>query len=283
MEPRHGAELNGLRRAIPKPAKKFLRYLQLCVLDLSDISARRRDMIPARTKNFVGGADYKATGLEFKDLFIRYGGLKPQHRVLDVGCGIGRMAAPLTGYLSAGGEYQGFDIVKMGITWCQKNITPRFPNFHFLHSDVRNRYYNPDGVYEASSYKFPYEDGSFDFVFLTSVFTHMFPRDLENYSKEISRVLKRGGTAFVTMFLLNEESRDLIQKQLSNQNFIYPLDGCVTAEPENPEAKLAFDEEYVRSLFSGFGLFIREPIHYGSWCGRKEYLNYQDIVIATKD
>jgi SAM-dependent methyltransferase len=170
----------------------------------------------------------------------------------------------------------------MGITWCQKNITSRFSNFHFLHSDVRNRYYNPDGASDASSYRFPYEDGRFDFIFLTSVFTHMFPRDLENYSREISRVLKKNGTAFITMFLLNEESRDLIQKKLSNQNFIYSLDGCVTAEPENPEAKLAFEETYVRSLFSRLGLSIHEPIRFGAWCGRKEFLSYQDIVIATK-
>jgi ubiquinone/menaquinone biosynthesis C-methylase UbiE len=275
--------LNALRQAIPKPAKKFLRYLYLSALDLSDISERRRDMIPPRTKNFVGGPGYKATGLEFRDLFTCYGGLKPEHRVLDVGCGIGRMAAPLTGYLSSRGEYQGFDIVKMGIVWCRKNITSRYPNFHFVHSDVKNRYYNPDGVYDASSYRFPYQDSAFDFIFLTSVFTHMFTRDLENYAKEISRVLRRGGTSFITMFLLNEESQELIQKKLSNQNFVYPLDGCVTAEPENPEAKLAFEETYVRNLFSRLGLSIREPIHYGAWCGRKDFLSYQDIVIASRE
>jgi SAM-dependent methyltransferase len=253
------------------------------MLDLSDISARRRDMIPPRSKNFVGGSDYQATGIEFRDLFVRYGGLKPKHRVLDVGCGIGRMAAPLTGYLAVNGDYQGFDIVKMGIAWCQKNITSRYPNFHFLHSDIRNRYYNPDGVYEASSYRFPYEDGSFDFIFLTSVFTHMFPADMENYAKEISRVLTKGGTCFITMFLLNEESESLIEKKLSTQNFVYRLDGCVTADAKNPEASLAFEETYVRSLFGGLGLSIREPIHYGAWCGRTEFLSYQDIVIATKE
>ena len=274
--------MNALRRAIPQPAKRLLRYLYKNVLDLSDISARRRDMIPPRTLHFVGGTDYRGAGLEFRDLFVRYGGLKPEDRVLDVGSGIGRMAAPLTGYLAASGEYQGFDIVRKGVVWSQKHITSRYPNFHFIHSDVKNKFYNPGGVYEASSYRFPYEDGRFDFVFLTSVFTHMFPRDLENYTREIARVLRPGGTSFITMFLLNEESQKLIDQGSSTQNFVYRLEGCVTADANNPEASLAFDETYVRKLFAVSGLSIREPIHPGSWCGRQKYLSYQDLVIATK-
>jgi ubiquinone/menaquinone biosynthesis C-methylase UbiE len=263
--------------------KAILKPLYLHLLDLSDISARRRDMIPPRTLDFVGGTNYRGVGLEFRDLFVRYGGLKPGDRVLDVGSGIGRMAAPLTGYLAASGEYQGFDIVKKGVEWSQKHITSRYPNFHFLHSDVKNKFYNPGGVHEASSYRFPYEDGSFDFVFLTSVFTHMFPADMEHYLEEISRVLKKGGTSFITMFFLNEESQKLIQQGSSTQNFVYELEGCVTADPENPEASLAFDETHMRGLFARSGLSIREPIHYGAWCGRKEFLSYQDIVIATKN
>lgn len=275
--------MNVLTRAIPQPVKQILRPLYLRMLDLSDISARRRDMIPPRSLDFVGGTNYRGVGLEFRDLFVRYGGLKPEDRVLDVGSGIGRMAAPLTAYLAARGEYQGFDIVKKGVEWSQKHITSRFPNFHFLHSDVKNKFYNPNGVHEASSYRFPYEDGSFDFVFLTSVFTHMYPADMENYLREISRVLKKDATCFITMFLLNAESQTLIDGGSSTQNFIYPLDGCVTADPNNPEAALAFEETYVRNLFPASGLSIREPIHFGAWCGRKEFLSYQDVVIATKN
>ncbi len=275
--------MNALTRAIPQPVKQILKPLYLRMLDLSDISTRRRDMIPPRTLDFVGGTNYRGVGLEFRDLFVRYGGLKPEDRVLDVGSGIGRMAAPLTAYLAPTGEYQGFDIVKKGVEWSQKHITSRFPNFHFLHSDVKNKFYNPNGIYEASSYRFPYEDGSFNFVFLTSVFTHMYPADMENYLGEVSRVLKKGATCFITMFLLNAESQKLIDGGSSTQNFIYPLAGCVTADPSNPEASLAFQESYVRSVFSASGLSIREPIHSGAWCGRKEFLSYQDIVIATKD
>jgi SAM-dependent methyltransferase len=271
--------LNALKRAIPKPAKKILKNLYLGMLDIADASSRRKDMIPPRHMHFVCNGEYKAVGLEFKELFIRHGGLKPEHRVLDVGCGQGRMAAPLTIYLT--GEYEGFDIVRSGIQWCQKNITPRYPNFQFRHSDVKNASYNPEGKFEASSYTFPYEDGYFDFVFLTSVFTHMFPGDMDNYLKEIRRVMKTGGSCFITMFLLNDESRRLIDSKQSTTDFTHELEGCVTSNPEHPEDALAFDEGFVRQEFAKHNLKIVEPIHFGSWCGRKKFVSYQDIVIAN--
>jgi SAM-dependent methyltransferase len=274
---------SALRAALPKPIRASLKSLYAGTLDFFDSQARRRDMIPPRTMIFVGDGDYKSVGLEFRDLFTKYGGLKAEHRVLDVGCGIGRMAVPLTGYLSANAEYQGFDIVKRGIEWCQENITPRYPNFQFSHFDIHNDDYNPHGAYQASSYKFPYESDSFDFVFLTSVFTHMLPPDMENYLSEIVRVVKRDGTCFITFFLMNEESRDLIRKNCSTQDFIYEIGGCFTTTPENPEAAIAFPELHIRQLFGRLGLSISEPIRFGSWCGRQHFLSYQDIVIARKN
>jgi SAM-dependent methyltransferase len=272
--------LNALKRAIPKPAKRLLKQIYLGLLDIADAKTRRVDMIPPRRMHFVGNGEYKTVGMEFRDLFIKYGGLQPGHRVLDVGCGQGRMAAPLTGYLT--GEYEGFDIVESGVRWCQKNITPRYPNFRFQHSDVKNASYNPDGKVEASSYRFPYGDGSFDFVFLTSVFTHMFPDDMDNYLKEIGRVMKAGGSCFITMFLLNDESRGLIDSKQSTTDFSYQLEGCVTSNPSSPEDALAFDETMVKEEFARHELRISDPIHFGSWCGRKEFLSYQDIVVARK-
>jgi hypothetical protein len=59
---------------------------------------------------FVGPGDYRKTGEEFLGYFRSLGRLKPTDRVLDLGCGIGRMAVPLTRYLTTG-SYEGIDIV----------------------------------------------------------------------------------------------------------------------------------------------------------------------------
>ena len=120
--------------------------------------------------------------------------------------GIGRVAIPLTQYLDKDVCYEGFDIVSSGIEWCQEKITWRYPNFHFELVDLHNSYYNPSGTASASDFRFPYEDGSFDFAFSTSVFTHMLPADVEHYLAEASRVLRLGGRLLATFLLLNEES-----------------------------------------------------------------------------
>ena len=31
-----------------------------------------------------------------------------------------------------------------------------------------------------------------------------------------------------------------------------------------------------------YGLKIVEPVHYGHWCAREEFLSCQDIILATK-
>src|SRR5215469_3416700 len=161
-----------------------VRRLFFLPVDLLDKALGRRDpLIPPRWMVFVGGCNFNDQ--EFLRYFAELGGLKPGDRVLDVGCGIGRMAVPLTKFLDERGSYEGFDIVPDGITWCQSQITPRFPRFRFTLADIYNGLYNPGGGYRAGDYVFPYPDASFDFVFLFSVFTHMLPADMENYLRQI--------------------------------------------------------------------------------------------------
>jgi SAM-dependent methyltransferase len=145
-------------------------FARAAVLDARDAVLRRRDpLTPPRRLGFVGGGDFRTAGEAFRQLFVDVGGLRPEDDVLDVGSGVGRGAIGLTGWLQ--GRYEGIDVVRRGIEWCQQAITPRYPNFHFQVADVYNRHYNPVGRFSASEYRFPFEDRSFDFVVLTSVFT----------------------------------------------------------------------------------------------------------------
>lgn len=239
-------------------------------------------MVPPKSMRFVGKGDFEKIGKEFRAYFIDIGKLKPTDRVLDVGCGIGRMAIPLTEYISPAGGYWGFDIVRKGIDWCNERIKPRFANFHFQHSDVYNQHYNPGGTTRAADYAFPFADSQFDFAFLTSVFTHMIPGDLENYLQEIARVLRPGARCLITVFLLNDISRQLITEGKSDLDFRFDMGGYLTTKSDDPETAIAYDEKVVRELFCKYGLEIEQPVHYGSWCGRSEHLSYQDIVIASR-
>ena len=272
-----------LARIVPDNLKPALRRLYYFPLDLMDrLSGRAGGMIPPRSMSFDGVGDFKGIGREFRGYFVELGGLRPGERVLDVGCGIGRMAVPLTDYLSKEGGYWGFDIVKQGVDWCQSRISPRFANFHFLHSDIYNKHYNAGGKVQARDYRFPFEDRFFDFAFLTSVFTHMLPADLECYLAELARVLKPGGRALITFFLLNDESRALLGAGRSRLDFRYrPAGPCLAISKDDPEMAIAYYEGCVRELFQRHA-FALEPIRYGSWCERETFLSHQDIVIAVK-
>jgi SAM-dependent methyltransferase len=237
--------------------------------------------MPPGWLHLVGLSDYREAGEKFFRYFRDIGGLKPHERVLDVGSGTGRMARPLTKYLE-GGSYDGLDIVAPSVEWCRKTYTPRYPNFHFHHADVHNSVYNPAGACRASEYRFPFADSYFDFIFLTSVFTHMLPDDMENYLSEIARVLKPGGRCFITYFLLTPESLRLIDEKASLFDFRYQLPGCRIQAEELPEAAVAYDESKIRELYRVFKLDILEPIYYGHWCGRKGGLSIQEIVAAYR-
>ncbi|HZS30835.1 MAG TPA: methyltransferase domain-containing protein [Gaiellaceae bacterium] len=126
-------------------------------------------------------------------------GLQPGHRVLEIGCGPGRQALALTGYLEEPGGYVGFDIDPQSIRACRAQ--PALAKFEFLLGDVENEVYNPGGGTRGSEYRFPFDDDSFDFIFLASVYTHLLEEDCANYASEMLRLLKPGGTAAVSTYL----------------------------------------------------------------------------------
>jgi SAM-dependent methyltransferase len=250
------------------------------------------DLVPPEEMISIGSGDFMLIGHEFVQLFTGLAGLMPYESVLDVGCGIGRMAIALTKYMDTRGRYEGFDVASEGINWCQENITPRYPNFRLQFADIRNKAYNPDGKYTASEYKFPYDNGVFDFVFLTSVFTHMLPDDMDHYLSEISRVLKKNGRCFITFFLLNPASLKMIDENSSTIDFnhVFSFDLPLiegaheyrTSDENTHETAIAYDEQVIRRLYKKHGLNIIEPFRYGSWCGRKIFISYQDIIVAYK-
>jgi ubiquinone/menaquinone biosynthesis C-methylase UbiE len=172
--------------------------------------------------------------------------------------------------------------VKSGIDWCVSKITAKNPRFRFEHADIFNKAYNPSGKVRSQDFRFPYPDSHFDFVFLTSVFTHMLPAEVEHYMAEIARVLQPGGRSLITFFLIDAESRRLLIAGKTHQNFLYDQRGFWTIDHEVPETAVAYNEYWMRQLFEKYGLQIVEPIRYGCWSGRQDFLSYQDLMITRK-
>lgn len=241
-----------------------------------------RDAPPPLLRRSVGRGDFHAVGAEFLTHFRDLAGLRPDERVLDVGCGVGRIALPLTRYLEPPGSYDGIDIVPRAIRWCRRHITAKHPAFRFHLAPVYNSVYNPRGKLPAERYEFPFPDGSFDFAILTSVFTHMRGPDAKHYLSELFRVLRPGGRLFSTWFLLNEESEELTRQRGTARPFLIDHGEYRTVSDEHPETAVGYPEPSMRNLVERYGFHIQEPVRYGKWCGRSEGASFQDIVLANR-
>jgi SAM-dependent methyltransferase len=212
---------------------------------------------------------------------IQLAGLKPDSHVLDVGCGTGRIAFILAHHLEPTARYEGFDIMEDLIRWDEREITTRVPHFRFQHVNVYNKYYNPSGTLSASEFRFPYPNRSFDLVYLGSVFTHMLADEVRHYLDEIERVLRPGGRCLATCFLMNEESRALIDEGRSSQPLIHPANECFVSNPEIPEWVVGYDESVLLGWIAERG-FTLGGKYYGFWCGRGKFRTYQDIMVYQK-
>jgi SAM-dependent methyltransferase len=249
-----------------------------------------QNVLPAYARDRPGdepGGHFLKSGQRFLDA-ARSRGLAPHHRVLDLGCGVGRFALAAAGFLDERGSYVGIDVSRRSIKLCRAHFGSKLPNFRFVHAGLFNTEYNPRAAaQDASAYRFPFRRESFDFVFSNSLFTHLVPEATENYLLEIGRLLRPGGRAFNTMFLLNPESLAHLDAPDSPQGKTHEFGSGIARVKslENPEAWIAFDEGFIRELHRRSGLEVQEPVRYGAWSGRQETepgFGAKDYVVARK-
>jgi ubiquinone/menaquinone biosynthesis C-methylase UbiE len=72
------------------------------------------------------GGQFEAFGILMRELLIQTG-LERDGYVIDVGCGSGRLAKPLSQYLS--GRYLGIDVEPERVAYARKSV--KRPNCHF--------------------------------------------------------------------------------------------------------------------------------------------------------
>ncbi len=224
-------------------------------------------------------------GESFLEQFLRIRAyLAPDQAMLDIGCGNGSLSRALTTYLSPVGRYAGVDVNAATVAWLKERYAA-FPNFSFEHANVFSKAYNPTGTVAGGDYLFPFPHGSFDVVLLKSVFTHMMPADVRKYFSEIGRVLKPGGRAVITYFLLNDEARRFVASGKSAFPLPFDYQGdplCRIADPKLPELIVAHDEARIRACYADTGMSLWE-VQYGNWCGRKSAGGLQDVIVAVKE
>lgn len=276
------ANLRHIFYHLPLPLRKAVRRLYFLPTDFwKSISGKSKNEIPPDGKNFIGPGNFEAIGLEFFEYFKLFGKVKPNHQILEIGCGMGRMALPLKSFLNDEGRFYGFDIVEEGISWCNQKIAPKDNRFNFKKANIYNKLYNPSGNIKADTFLFPYPDNQFDFIFATSVFTHMLPNEVFQYLKEANRVLKTEQLALFTFFIVDDFVKNQIEHHNTFMDFKHNENDYYTINTNIPESNIAYDLLWLEKEMNKANFQLLE-IKNGSWSGRKEFLSFQDILIVKK-
>lgn len=119
------------------------------------------------------GGEFEGIGLIELEI-LKHFGLRAEDYLIDVGCGSGRLAKPLAGYLK--GRYLGIDVVPALLVHARQLV---------------NR---PDWRFEtAPGLTIPEDAGAADMVCFFSVFTHLLHEHSFLYLSDARRVLKPGG------------------------------------------------------------------------------------------
>jgi len=212
-----------VKKVIPKPQRDRLRD-KLTTLRIGNNTYENLYESYARevtAEQVVGHGDFDLAGRTQLAL-LQIEGLQPEHALVDLGCGIGRLAVHVIPTL-VGGSYIGVDISETMLKRAKARIAQAVPNPPCLVTWIKQ-----------TTPHFTLPENSVDMMCAISVFTHMEPEDAYRYLKAALKVVKPGGrfifsctpltTAIGKTIFLNSAKLDLKHRWKYVRNMTTSLD-----------------------------------------------------------
>jgi SAM-dependent methyltransferase len=263
-----------------------MRPLHISFEDVRDIFAAMQfeQISGVPLSDVIGGGDPEHVASEILAVMDKYVDLPSRDSILDVGCGCGRIATGLTQYVSPTSRYLGVDIVSELIEFCKKVISPRFPNFRFVLLEEGNLTYDwwrqkssPIDIAKLSEARPP---GTVDLAISISLFTHLDWPAATDILATIARMLKNGGKAFITFFVLDADARTGIENGRTGFSFKHRTpSGQLHAEKlEDPTHAVAYEMEQLKALIHSVGLQLERWVP-GYWSQGNSGETFQDVLL----
>jgi SAM-dependent methyltransferase len=172
--------------------------------------------------------------------------------IVEIGCGCGRRPHHLRDFRFQGrryeGRYLGIDIDSEMIAWCRAHFDPE--RFEFVQSTHPSAAYDNDRSAHGY-YRVPRDDASVDFVFATSVLTHVLEASLVNYLQEAARILRPGGYMAMSCFCVDHPPATFGARH----TFSHEMGNARVESLSVPEAAVAYPEQFLldQARRAGFG------------------------------
>ncbi len=163
-----------------------------------------------------------------------------------------------------------------GILWCAQTITPVYPRFRFQRLDIAHPLYNPKGSLPGTEVQFGFANGSFDFITMVSVATHLPPEELTVYLNEARACSRRAGGCSSPPS--PSTARLTGQERLAFKRW---QDGPGWYAIEERAARRRRHRRRVPAGGDAEGGLLVESLRPGHWRGISA-AHYQDLLIATK-
>ena len=207
--------------------------------------------------------------------------LKRNHKVLEVGCGAGRIANGLLHYLNQEGEYLGIDVDPEIINWCNNFITTRNSNFKFKQVSVVNNYYYEKDNNKVNSYDFDFlGKQEFDCAIAVATFNHLRMEDAQQYLQEISKRLKPKGIAYLTFFIIDQCFIDF-KKRTKLHRELKKNETGVWYGYARHSSFTGYEIQTLTELLDDANLRIL-TYHPGSWAQKKRSRLFQDWLLVER-
>ena len=225
---------------------------------------------------------FVALGDQFVDLLTEHAGLCGDSRVLEIGCGYGRLPHALRRRGFAG-TYLGIDVLKPQVRWCARRLGG--DGFRFRHVDIANERYNPDGKVAVSDLDLG--DARFDVIAAFGLFTHMWPDDVLAYLGIMSRSLALDGRAAATFFLLEQRATDPAEADRLAPKMPFEREpGCRYESEDDPLDRVGYELRWLVLRAAEVGLAPAGPPLYGTWsrrpADRQRQPGYQDLFVFSR-
>ena len=196
-------------------------------------------------KKFYDNEFYLNTSLREGDRFKDRLRVDETTEILEIGCASGRSVIGLLAKKIKVKRYTGVDACLRNVVWCNKYIASKHDFCTFQYIDLWHILFNPNGALKLDeNFRLNFVDNSFDILYLQSVLPNSVDWEIRIFAKEYFRLLKPGGTLFLTDFI-EENVPDMVENPEH-----YVMD-CTY-----PRQIVRFEKNYFLKMFTDAGFVL---------------------------